>query len=515
MRGTDPSSPGQRLDARGPERHAVGMAEDSHGIAFPLTAEGARSTSDTGRAIVADALGAVDPVGARAAAGETAWRSRYLLHLRRLVEAGLDSPQVWRDIAAAGLDSTLTRMVVVGDGEDRSVTSLLDSEPGQPLETAEIQGVRAAETELSVPYRGKRLVGADLRDQLTDWVARGVLEPSAAEAVSEVAAHPEWLSLPGHVVATLGAGSEMGPLTALLQWGATVAAVDRPRREIWQRVITIAEQGAGRLLVPVRTSGGVGDLAERAGVDLLAEVPATADWLSGHTGRLVVGNYLYADGATHVRVSVAADVLGQRVLRARPDTALAFLATPTDVFVVPPEAVEQSNQSYAARSATAKMVGRPLRWASRGRLLHRAYSATSAISAPAISDSLVSVQGPNYALAKRIQRWRATTARAQGTAVSLHVAPSTRTRSVVKNRALAAAFAGAHRFGVEVFEPGTSNVLMAALLVHDLKNPTPAHEHPWQDEAYGAVHGGLWRAPYEPRSALGLSALLGYAATRG
>ena len=125
------------------------------------------------------------------------------------------------------------------------------------------------------------------------------------------------------------------------------------------------------------------------------------------------------------------------------------------------------------------------------------------------------MQGPNYALAKRIQRWRATAARRDGQLVSFHVAPSTRTRSVVKNRALAAAFAGAHRFGVEVFEPDTANTLMAALLVHDLSTATPAHEHPWQDEAYAAVHGGLWRAPYEPRSALGLAAVLGYASARG
>jgi hypothetical protein len=86
---------------------------------------------------------------------------------------------------------------------------------------------------------------------------------------------------------------------------------------------------------------------------------------------------------------------------------------------------------------------------------------------------------------------------------------------VVKNRALAAAFAGAHRFGVEVFDPSTSNTLMAALLVHDLMSDRPVHAHPWMDEAYGAVHGGIWRAPYEPRSALGLAALLGFANVRG
>jgi hypothetical protein len=85
---------------------------------------------------------------------------------------------------------------------------------------------------------------------------------------------------------------------------------------------------------------------------------------------------------------------------------------------------------------------------------------------------------------------------------------------VLKNRLLAAAFAGAHRFGIEVFEPATSNTLMAALLVHDLCADRPATEHPWQDEAFAAAHGGLWRQPYSPRSVLGIAVLLGAGAAR-
>jgi hypothetical protein len=212
-------------------------------------------------------------------------------------------------------------------------------------------------------------------------------------------------------------------------------------------------------------------------------------------------------------VSTAVDALTVRLQEQRPDLALAFLATPTDVFAVPAEAVQHSARAYAGRSRAAKLVGRPLRTLSAGRLLRRAYVPGAS---PGVSDSLVAQQGPNYALAKRLQRWRATVARDAGTTVSLNVAPPTRTRSVVKNRALAAAYAGAHRFGVEVFEPATANVLMAALLVHDLHTGGgPKHEHPWQDEAFAAVHGGLWRTPYAPRSALGLAALLGYGAARG
>ena len=97
----------------------------------------------------------------------------------------------------------------------------------------------------------------------------------------------------------------------------------------------------------------------------------------------------------------------------------------------------------------------------------------------------------------------------------MNVAPPTRTRSVTKNRVLAAAYAGAGRFGVEVFEPATTKTLMAALLVHDLEmSGAPAPAHPWEEEAQAAAHGGLWRIAYAPRSALTLAALLGYASVR-
>jgi hypothetical protein len=265
------------------------------------------------------------------------------------------------------------------------------------------------------------------------------------------------------------------------------------------------------LLVPVAEDAG--DLPARAGADLVAEVPAVADWLGNLPGAPVLGNYVYADGATNVRVSMAVDALTLRLQARHPDLALAFLATPTDVFVVPGEAVAASVAAYAGRSRTAKLLGRPLRTLSAGRLLQRAYLPGAD---PGISDSLVPQQGPNYALAKRLQRWRASVARDGGATVSMNVAPPTRTRSVVKNRALAAAYAGAHRFGVEVFEPATSNVLMAALLVHDLHTGGgPVQAQPWQDEAHAAAHGGLWRSPYAPRSALGLAAVLGLGAARG
>ncbi len=485
-------------------------SDDQHGVVFPRDGQGRRSTTALGRAVVADALRPVDVAGARSAEQETSWRSDYLVHFRRLVEAGIDGDAAVT-IAEAGLASLRSRMVVrAGETE----TPLARWTSGETRPTAvELTGTAEPETGLSVPFHGRRLQGDELRRQIDAWIGAGVMEPSVADAIAAVLQHPEWLRLPGRTVAVLGAGAEMGPLVPLLRWGARVAAVDLPRPAIWTRVLDEARRRAGRLLVPIQ-DGGDEATPTTAGVDLLAEAPTIAAWLAevGAGTQLVLGNYVYADGATNVRVATAVDVLSTQLLHERPDTALAFLATPTDVFAVPADAVRAANDAYEHRSRTAKILGRPLRTLSGGRLLRRAYVAGAD---PGINDSLIPQQGPNYALAKRLQRWRATSARHAGALVSLNVAPPTRTRSVVKNRALAAAYAGAHRFGVEVFEPATSNVLMAALLVHDLHTGGgPSHPQPWQDEAYAAVHGGLWRTAHAPRSILGMAALFGWGAAR-
>ena len=496
--------------------------DDPGGVEFPLTGDGRRSTSATGRKVIADALRRTDAAGALGVEQETNWRSGYLTHFRRVIEAGLASRDAALAIAGDGLASLHRQMrVVSADGEERDLAELQTQPSSRPLQTLTVDGTANPDEGLALPYRGDRLSGDALARRLDEWVSVGIIEPSCADAVREVSAHPDWLSLPGRTVVVLGAGSEVGPLPALLNWGVTVAGVDLAQPRIWDRVARLARASAGKLLVPAGKSqaaekgegadAGQDGLEQAAGADVAAEVPEIADWIGGLDGPLVLGNYVYADGAANVRVCMAADALTLRLRAARDDLALAFLATPTDVFAVPAAAVAYSAQAYADRWLVTKMASRPLRGLSGGRLLKRAYVPGAD---PGISDNLVAQQGPNYALAKRLQRWRASVARAAGTTVSLNVAPPTRTRSVVKNRALAAAYAGAHRFGAEVFEPETTRVLMAALLVHDLNTDGTAHEHPWQDEAHAAAHGGLWRIAYAPRSVLGLAALLGYGASR-
>ncbi|MDO5504304.1 MAG: hypothetical protein Q4G67_14150 [Actinomycetia bacterium] len=484
---------------------------DSTGVVFPAV-QGRRSTSATGRAVVADALRGVDPIGAAATEREVNWRRDYIVPFRRLVEAGLPSADAALTIARDGLASVHSRMQWGDpDAADRPLAEAFGL-PAAATITDEVVGSAEPERELSVPYQGERLRGERLLRQVDAWIEAGVAEPSLAPAVAAVIANPDWLALPGTTVVVLGAAAEMGPLRSLLRWGATVAAVDLPRPGMWEGILADAATSAGRLLVPA-TPGSDRPLHERAGGDLIHDLATVAAWVDSLEGSLVLGNYVYADGATNVRVSVAVDALTQHICRQRAadEIAMTFLATPTDIFAVPGEAVEASVAAYANRRISKALRG-PLRTISGGRLLRRNYVPGED---PGINDSVVTQQGPNYLLAKRIQRWRAAAARADGANVSFHIAPPTRTRSVVKNRALAAAYAGAHRFGIEVFEPGTSNTLMAALLVHDIMTgPRGSLGHPWLDEADAAVHGGLWRTAYDPRSALGLAALLGMGASR-
>merc|ERR1712087_697860 len=109
-------------------------------------------------------------------------------------------------------------------------------------------------------------------------------------------------------------------------------------------------------------------------------------------------------------------------------------------------------------------------------------------------------QGPNYALAKRLQHWRAVVARSKGCIVSSNIAPSTSTVSVTQNRTFAWAYEGMPYFKpYEIFAPETSNAVMSAILFYDINDPTSAGNpktllsNPNQLFSYGSFNGGNWR----------------------
>jgi hypothetical protein len=114
------------------------------------------------------------------------WRSGYAPLVRELTELGGRSARVATDIARAGLESVRKRMVLRRHDDERPVSDAVPLEGGEPFATETVQGAGERQEELIVPYDGRRLRRDGLRRQLASWVARGIIEPSAATAVGEV-----------------------------------------------------------------------------------------------------------------------------------------------------------------------------------------------------------------------------------------------------------------------------------------------------------------------------------------
>jgi hypothetical protein len=293
-----------------------------------------------------------------------------------------------------------------------------------PLHSATLQGrgeSRPAAWE--VPYCGRVLKGSALAAQIDDWLARGIIESSAAVALHRCLNHPEWFDLSDRTMVLLGAGSEAGPLRWLARWRARIVAVDIPAEPVWRRIAATIADGNGVLVAPLRRAvppqeDGAAWVAE-AGVDLLTETPRVAAWVCAQDGPLDVAALGYLDGERHVRLSLAMDLVQVAAAACDPRASMAWMATPTDVFAVPAETARRAQEAFAQRPAMRRAWQAPLRLASGDRLFHpnveRVEEADGGLEYGLI-DSLIVEQGPNYALAKRLQQWRALLAREAGTA---------------------------------------------------------------------------------------------------
>lgn len=493
------------------------VAPESHaGVVFPLT-DGQRATQPVGRHVISSATARVDTAASEAARDESQWYQRYASHFAELtrLSAGTNASVIATDGLTAVHDSMRFRR----QGAEGSILDAIDVPRARYFTGVTVDGSGPASTSGLVLVDDQQPVrGAELLSLLNRWDEQGIAEPSATAALRLLNDNAEWLDLRDTTVVVLGAAAEMGPLEALLSWGAHVIAVDVADRAVWRSLIDTARRSPGRLTVPVRGAAGTPDsdtaLAAAAGADVITEAPEIAAWLLQFDEPLLIGDYVYASGSTHMRTSAAVDAIIATMLERRPQTGVAYLATPTDTYAVPGHAVDASSQGFKGSSRIVAMA----RGLGGKRVFRANYERTHVMPTGrryGIFDGLITQQGPNYALAKRIQRWRALRAREGGAWVSINVAPATRTQSVVRSRMLEAAYGGSHRFGLHVFSPEASRQVMAALLVHDLRNDqSPAHPDVPLDNAMDllateAIHGGMWRAPYAPRSVLGFAVATG------
>jgi len=303
----------------------------------------------------------------------------------------------------------------------------------------------------------------------------------------------------------------MGPYLVLMALGANVIAVDLDRANIWKRLITIAEQSCGSLTFalkkPQSEIATKEELYENAGGNLITHFPEINNWLRGvQPGKpLIVGSYVYLDGEAHVKVNIACDALIKGLSERK--AAVAFLCTPTDAHVITEEARQAALAEYNSWGWRNLAIW-PIRLFTGRKVLAknalRPYASNDGKNQFSVVDGLVVAQGPNYAVAKRMQHWRAIIARSQGSVTSSHVAPSTATASVVHNRQFAWAYDGMPFFRpYEIFEQETSNAVMTAILIHDVRNPNAVANpdvplpNPLALFSHNSFHGGVWRAGYK------------------
>jgi len=491
------------------------------GIEFPTTKRGDRSTTSAGKEVFAASLRTVDPKEAERVARERDWRFGYAKHVVRNVEISAQSPENALQIARDGLAYLHNNFEFIRDGKTYKLAEAMRTIKSS-FETGFIRGTgKRSTTELVVEYKGQHLKGEALRKQLDKWVEYGTIEPEARDAIAW-AARDGNADLSDKYFVLLGAGSAMGPLLFLLQYGANIIAVDLDRDFIWKRLIGLVRDSPGTMIFPLKKPQSDikddNDLFCSAGCNLFTQTPEIRNWLLTVEPErdLVIGGYAYLDGARHVQVSLAMDAIMQGVTEHRRNVTLAFLCSPTDVFTRPEAAYKASLANLKAAPLWQKLLSA----IGAGRILvpNTRKPVVGSSGTLHVVDGIVIAQGPNYALAKRLQHWRAMVARADGIAVSTNIAPSTATHSVVHNKQFAAAYGGMHHFKpMEIMYQETSNAVMGALLLNDAFNPKSVARadlsHPLDLFASGAFHGGIWRAAYKIDSIGEVAALIYYTKT--
>ena len=269
---------------------------------------------------------------------------------------------------------------------------------------------------------------------------------------------------------------------------------------------------------PSRATAGSGS----PGADLLTDAPAIRDWLSGlePDRRLVVGSYAYLDGGDHALVAAAMDAIASSLASERANSTLAYLSSPGTAFPIPEAAWRDAERRREAEAGTWWHA--PVAFASGGAVgavpALRSRALARAEEVVRVHDGHMVLQGPNYALAKTSQNWRAAAVegerrRSGGTSarVSANVAPASRTESMRHVKTVAVGLEGQKHFPPLVpFDADVASALMTALLLTDVFGPGEAEaeaeaeaeggggggRHPMDVFSTKAVHGGTWRCAW-------------------
>ena len=490
------------------------------GVVFPEY-DGSVSTTTTGKLIWQAAVGSLDEALVDGLKSEKDFRHQYPKYLCRLADLGAVSTENALAIARGGLDAVASAFAFINSNGERLALDQAMSSPSKtaPLYSGIITGEAKVASSLQFPPNQGRDDGLEL---LKELAAFGTCEPdvaTSASAIAEMDSTKLQKLLSQHVFVLLGGTSEMGPYLPLVKLGATVVVVARREKKLAALIKGARSTAAGTIVVPtsraITTKDNDEVLAEVAGADVLTQAPEIAAWLAGlYPDRtMVIGSYIYLDGEAHIRAVVAMDAILTAVTKARPTglTGAMYLGSPATAHNISKSAWEDSKQRYESQPWYSAIWATPLSFKVNARPL---------VGETAVTNGMLVFQGPNYALAKTIQLWRAILMQADGALVSLNMAPPCRTYSVVHSAQAKAAIEGMANFAPNrAFDPEFASAVMAALMLFDLtpagRKVAKALKNPNDITIGNGFHGGNVRCAYLTDSlgpAAYVTGLLGFTA---
>ena len=453
--------------------------------------------------------------------GAPNWRKWYIrLYGQLAIEEGR-SPAQLAKMATAGLAEFHAHLHT--DSGQKLSEAVANGFASDLVETVVIRGSGSKQSVAVARNQGP------LADLAANWDQNGWAEPGLIESFRFLDQNPN-LSLDGNLLFAVAGAAEFAPTEHWLSWGGEVAVVARNNPSTWERLIAIARASGGTMLVPVVRQDRSTPLAELsdkelaqvAGLDMLEHYAEIASWMNqiykDAKSKFILGLYAYTPKVNHIRVQGVQETLAELAMQkfSKDKLVLSWLATPTDSTPGPASIGQDQISRFSKRSAMRIVRDSFLGILNAARAAKPKFFDSESGQKLMLVDASVQQQGPSYSFSKRTQRWRAYLAHYAGIRVSYQISPPARTNSVLRHKILRASYQGAPLFGVRPFEVDVAKSAAAAALVRDVLDPTAYSNKDTTTElqCFSAIHGGLWRIAYRPRSVwiaatlIGLPALL-------
>jgi hypothetical protein len=343
--------------------------------------------------------------------------------------------------------------------------------------------------------------------------------------------------------------------------GAHLLAIARPGTKLQALVSQFQAMAHTSTTLQIPTTTTTNTPHEDMGVDMLTHGPHIARWIiemakdrcqnspPGSAVDIVLCSLAYLDGEAHVRVSVAMDLIVEYVIQHWTNdnettggkVILWYLTSPTTVLAIPPPAAQRAQERYKQRPTWQRLL-HSMSWGTwlqptlvwqQATKEERTDIESDITNHPSLRvlNNLVTLQGPNYALAKTMQQWRcmvedwrsshsATStggSRSGGSNVIVIApcGPPTRTQNMVSHPQIAASLDGLDYFPpMMAFSVQEASLLMTAILISMTREkcqqePVRVEEHPMTLFWEGSVHGGYWECPYQSESSGVVTYVLG------